>query len=80
MENKRTVKKLVNNEFIEIKFEDLKLGDIFCLYDGGKEVKDESGNTVFKAISNTYYDTEEAEINEDKDYLAILMEPVKGKK
>ena len=53
--NTRKVKVFKDNDWVDIEFENLKTDDKFKLFEStGEEVKDESGNLEFIAISDAY--------------------------
>lgn len=55
MENVRRVQIKINNEWKDIKFADLKKGDVFRLFEPDeKEVIDDYGHTEFLATSNIH--------------------------
>ncbi|MNR59922.1 hypothetical protein D3C85_1812850 [compost metagenome] len=50
----RTTQKLINGEWKQYNFIDLKREDCFRLFDNIAPVTDESGNSIFVATSNPY--------------------------
>jgi len=69
---KRTVmKRITDNQYVQIKFKDLKEGDVFSLYDSGDTdpISDHEGTTVFTADSDPYFN--DTGIGEIKVYAFI---------
>jgi len=67
----RTVQRynLETNEWEDIKFEQLRKGDIFQLFDNGIQVEDDAGYTRFQAISDAY-------LNDDDIYTVDIMSSI----
>lgn len=61
-------KKLDDGSFDPVYIRYIKDGDVFKLFEGGKEVKDENGFNLFKAVGNPFMDEE--------GYWQVNYEPV----
>lgn len=59
MERWRRAERKVKDDWQEIKFETLKTGDVFRLFNPtGDPVRDREGKTIFKATSDAYPEPE----------------------
>jgi len=68
---KRKVERYENDKWINIKFKDLKIGDIFRMYENDNElVRDSENRYIFKATSNVFPN--------ENGILSIETEAIKG--
>jgi len=66
----RIVKKLIDNEWKAIPFSELRINDIFIIFDDGERISDENGNDEFKVTSNPKY----SELY--RNILSVNVEPI----
>ena len=66
----RIVKKLIDNEWKAIPFSELRINDIFIIFDDGERISDKNGNDEFKVTSNPKY----SELY--RNILSVDVEPI----
>lgn len=67
--NKRKFQRFIKQEWEDVEFKDLKIGNIFRIFDNGKRYSDPvTGNNIWIASSNPYYDLEDNELKIDTLY------------
>lgn len=64
MSDKRRVKRLENNKWIDIEFKDIKLNDVVILIEpDGTLVESPSGKVTMRALTNAYHDDKMGEMS-----------------
>ena len=67
--NKRKFQRFIKQKWEDVEFKDLKIGDIFIIFDNGKRYSDPvTGDNVWIASSDSYYDLEDNVLKIDTLY------------
>jgi len=67
--NKRKFQRFIKQEWEDIEFKDLKIGNIFRIFDNGKRYSDPAtDDNVWIASSDSYYDLEDNVLKIDTLY------------